>query len=101
MICRRGQIIGIADDEALRPDKGIESVVGTVGLIALPVLLGQAVMSMSTSLSLRPFRFRIRRAGRTALRGPADVQPLIRKWALPLAVACDSDLCSQLLDWLC
>jgi hypothetical protein len=38
MICRGGQIVDIADiadDEALRPDEGIEPTVGAVGLISL------------------------------------------------------------------
>src|SRR5260370_18618957 len=35
MICWGGQIVDIADDEALRADEGVKSIVRTIGLIAL------------------------------------------------------------------
>ena len=35
MICWGGQIVDITDDEALRPDKGIKSIVRAISLVAL------------------------------------------------------------------
>src|SRR5260221_5107193 len=35
MICRGRQIVDIADDEALRPDEGVKSIVRAISLIAL------------------------------------------------------------------
>src|SRR6266567_6036498 len=208
MICWGGQIVDIAEDEALRPDEGVKSIVRAIALIALksasvecsihvtgrafkgrsPGIGGEELQAMAKAmvqtdaqgvipgcahafdcacsrrikalnrlaqrkvgksvviltvdrryggihcliesadlnqlrsaravvadvkhcvsregcLDIRPsssqFPFRIRCAGPPALRGLADIQPLSQKWALRVAVACDSDLCSQRPDSGC